>query len=120
MSHEYRVGVNISMIREAKKQVVDHVVSNYKKEFGYLWSYAKAIRKSNPSSTVKLKVYRNMPSSPLVFQRCYVYFSALKTGLEKGCRNFLGLDGCFLKSLTKGELLCAVGRDENNQMFPVA
>ncbi|OMO67056.1 hypothetical protein COLO4_30243 [Corchorus olitorius] len=31
---------------------------------------------------------------------------------------FIGLDGSFLKSLTKGELLVVVGRDGNNQMFP--
>ncbi|XVF30466.1 hypothetical protein REPUB_Repub16aG0060300 [Reevesia pubescens] len=120
MSHEYRTGVNISMIRRAKKEVVEKVVSNYKEEFGYLWSYAKAIKKSNPGSAVRMKVNRNIPSAPAIFQRYYVCFHALRTGLQNGCRHFLGQDGCFLKSLTKGELLCAVGNDGNNQMFLVA
>lgn len=30
------------------------------------------------------------------------------------------IDGCFLKSTTKGQLLAAVGRDANNQIFPIA
>ncbi|XP_013633248.1 PREDICTED: uncharacterized protein LOC106338932 [Brassica oleracea var. oleracea] len=36
------------------------------------------------------------------------------------CRPIFGLDGCFLKCTTKGQLLAAVGRDANNQMFPIA
>jgi hypothetical protein len=30
------------------------------------------------------------------------------------------LDGCFFKGAVKGELLCAIGRDANNQMHPLA
>lgn len=40
--------------------------------------------------------------------------------MTEGCRNIIGLDGCFLKGVCKGQLLCAVGRDGNNQMFPIA
>lgn len=31
----------------------------------------------------------------------------------------IGLNGCFLKTVCGGQLLSAVGRDENNQMFPI-
>ncbi|KAK8623432.1 hypothetical protein V6N13_118317 [Hibiscus sabdariffa] len=41
-------------------------------------------------------------------------------GWKSGCRPFIGIDGCFLKSVSKGVLLVAIGRDGNNQMFPVA
>ena len=118
--NKYGTKVNISMIKRAKKDVINKVVMNYKEEFGFLWDYAAAIRESNPGSTVKMQVHRQMPNSPAVFERYYISFHALKAGFKGGCRHFLGLDGCFLKSLTKGELLCAVGRDGNNQMFPVA
>ena len=37
-----------------------------------------------------------------------------------GCRKVIGLDGCFLKHTCKGELLTAMGRDANNQMYPIA
>ena len=30
------------------------------------------------------------------------------------------VDGCFLKGPMKGELLSAVGRDANNQIYPIA
>jgi len=32
----------------------------------------------------------------------------------------LSLDGCFIKGPWKGQILVAVGRDGNNQMYPVA
>ncbi|KAK6784744.1 hypothetical protein RDI58_018199 [Solanum bulbocastanum] len=36
------------------------------------------------------------------------------------CRKCIGLDGCFLKSVTKRQLLVDVARDANNQMLPIA
>ena len=44
----------------------------------------------------------------------------LKAGWKSGCRPIIGLDGCFLKTVCGGQLLSAVGRDGNNQMFPIA
>ncbi|GKD13768.1 60S ribosomal protein L34 [Tanacetum coccineum] len=41
-------------------------------------------------------------------------------GWNAGCRKVIGLDGCFLKGTCRGELLTAMGRDGNNQMFPIA
>jgi len=32
----------------------------------------------------------------------------------------IGLDGFFLKGKEKGELLTSIGRDSNNQVFPIA
>lgn len=30
------------------------------------------------------------------------------------------MDGCFLKGISKGQLLVAVAKDENNQMLSIA
>ena len=30
------------------------------------------------------------------------------------------MDECFLKGECKGQVLCAVGKDGNNDMFPIA
>ncbi|XP_074346686.1 uncharacterized protein LOC141685490 [Apium graveolens] len=40
-------------------------------------------------------------------------------GWNEGCRPVIGLDGCFLKTVTGGQLLAAVRRDGNNQIFPI-
>ena len=50
----------------------------------------------------------------------YVCFHAFKQGWLEGCRNIIGFDGCFLKGDCKGELLVTVGKNGNNQMYPIA
>ncbi|CAN0904846.1 hypothetical protein LINGRAHAP2_LOCUS23334, partial [Linum grandiflorum] len=50
----------------------------------------------------------------------YLCFDTLKKGFLAGCQRFISLDGCFLKGLCKGELLTALGRDANDQMYPIA
>ncbi|GKD44185.1 multidrug resistance-associated protein 5 [Tanacetum coccineum] len=47
----------------------------------------------------------------------YVCFKGLKEGWLQGCRRVIGIDGCFLKTICKGELLLAVGRGGNNQIY---
>lgn len=47
-------------------------------------------------------------------------FDVLRRTWRQYCRSIIGLDGCFLKCTTKGQLLAAVGRDANNQMYHVA
>ncbi|GJW25672.1 splicing factor [Tanacetum coccineum] len=49
-----------------------------------------------------------------------VCFTGLRKGWLDRCRRVIGLDGCFLTHTCKGQLLTAMGRDANNQMFPIA
>ncbi|WOL20679.1 hypothetical protein Cni_G29484 [Canna indica] len=62
---------------------------------------------------------RAFTGAPPVFQQLYIGFDALKKGFMLGCRPIIGFDGCFLKTFLGGQLLAAVGRDGNNQMFPL-
>lgn len=55
-----------------------------------------------------------------MFQKMYACLSAVRKGFIAGYRRIIGIDGCFLKVLMKGQLLVAMGRDGNNQMFPIA
>ncbi|GMI82670.1 hypothetical protein HRI_001936300 [Hibiscus trionum] len=107
------------MCRRARKTVLKEMHGSYVEEFANLWGYAAELLQSNPDSTVTIQVDRENGRSAR-FHRMYVCLGALKQGWRDGCRPFIGIDGCFLKSVTKGVLLVAVGRDGNNQMFPVA
>ena len=35
-------------------------------------------------------------------------------------KKVIGVDGCFFKGACNGELICAIGRDANNQIYPIA
>jgi hypothetical protein len=50
----------------------------------------------------------------------YVCLDACKKGFKYGCRPILRLDACHLKGEYGGQLLCAVGKDMNDYMFPIA
>nr|GEU75308.1 hypothetical protein [Tanacetum cinerariifolium] len=75
-----------------------------------LRSYAAEIHNSNKGSTCKVGV-DVMPDGKAYFSCFYVCFKTLREGWLEGCRRVISLDGCFLKTLCKGELLSAVGRD---------
>ena len=45
---------------------------------------------------------------------------ALKKGFKAGIRDFLGLDGAFMKGPFPGKILPAVGVDSNNGIYPLA
>ena len=61
-----------------------------------------------------------MQDSTTLFSKYYVCFKAISDGWKEGCRPVIGLDGCFLKGIVRGEVLAAVGRDANNQIYPIA
>ena len=96
------------------------MVTIYKEEYSRLHDYVEAIKESNPGTTCVVKAYKEDMSGINYFQRFYVCFDACKKGWLAGYRKIIRLDGCFLKGLCKGQLLCAIGRDKNNQIFPIA
>ncbi|KAK8713054.1 hypothetical protein V6N13_148281 [Hibiscus sabdariffa] len=117
---ELHVNVNFSTCRRAKDLVSSRLAGNVKEEFVNLWDYADELRAKNPGSTIKMAVNRVNADSPPHFKRFYVYFDALKIGWKEGCRSIFGLNGCFLKGPFQGELLSAIGKDGNKQMYPIA
>ncbi|KAK5846007.1 hypothetical protein PVK06_002273 [Gossypium arboreum] len=120
VAQKIHVNVNMTKCRRAKKMMKDKLVGNFLQEFAMLWDYDDELRLKNPGSTIKMAINRVTPQSLPHLKRFYVYFEALKRGWKEGCKPILGLDGCFLKGPFKGELLAAVRRDGNNQMYPVA
>ncbi|GKB47383.1 splicing factor [Tanacetum coccineum] len=70
------------------------------------------------------KVAKDSPKNPdngqNRFHRLYMCFKGMKDGWLSGCRKVIGIDGCFITHVCKGELLTVMGKDENNQMYLIA
>ena len=49
----------------------------------------------------------------------YICLEACKRGFNSSCRPILCLDACHLKREYGGQLLCAIGLDGNDDMFPI-
>ncbi|GJU25610.1 disease resistance TIR-NBS-LRR class family protein [Tanacetum coccineum] len=116
---KYNCIVSPNQCRRAKSYALSEGESSLQDHYGLLRSYAKAIADSNVGSTVKVGVTVN-PDEKTYFDRFYVCLKGLKEGWKLGCRKIIALDGCFLKKPNCGEILTAVGRDGNNQIYPVA
>ncbi|XP_078439857.1 uncharacterized protein LOC144710066 [Wolffia australiana] len=89
-------------------------------QYHMLPCYVAELRKVNMNSTFQLEVEHDIHHSLARFKRLYICLESLVRGFLEGCRPVIGLDGCFLKTDLKGQLLRTVGRDGNNQMFPIA
>nr|KAJ0205312.1 hypothetical protein LSAT_V11C500238060 [Lactuca sativa] len=116
-----KFGIDVSMgqCRRAKKYVIELIEGTLVDHYAKLWSYGEEIRRSNPRSTVKIDV-NAMPYGKTCFSKFYICFDGLKQGWRGSCRRVINLDECFLKGLCSGELICTVGRDANNHIFPIA
>ena len=116
---KYKCRVTFGQARRGKIKALEQYETCLEDHYAKLWSYAQEIITSNPGSTCLMGV-NPMPDGKTYFKCFYVCFKGLKQGWLEGCRRVIGLDGCFLKTICKGELLSAVGRDGNNQVYPIA
>ncbi|KEH41648.1 hypothetical protein MTR_1g053290 [Medicago truncatula] len=104
-------------------------ILSFTEQFRRLHDYSHELIRSNPHSTVQIIVQQTEQSEegneeefihrPLLpsFHRFYVCIDWCRKSFSK-CRQFIGLDGCFLKGYYGGMILAAVGRDPNEQMLP--
>ncbi|GKV08367.1 hypothetical protein SLEP1_g20005 [Rubroshorea leprosula] len=120
IKEELHLEITMSQARRAKQLIIKEFEGNCEKEYSRLYDYRLKLLKKNPNSTVAIDAMRPTPDSKPVFLRFYVCFAALREGFIAGCRPIIGLDGAFLKGPWKGQLLSAIGRDANTQMYLVA
>ena len=111
----YSVGITPWRIGKAKQIVMDCLVGDGQRQYSRLHDYvAKLVR-------VKVGIFKikiNQPQSSLP-PRFGCFYMCLE-GFKARCRPFIGVDGCHLKTTYGGQLLVAVGRDPNDQYYPLA
>ncbi|XP_047270276.1 uncharacterized protein LOC124899433 [Capsicum annuum] len=91
-------------------------MGDYNLEFERISDYKDELLRSNPGSTCVLKLHdETFEDGRKIFQGFYICVDAMKKSFLAGCRKCIGLDGCFLKEVTKGQLLVAVCKDGNNK-----
>ncbi|GJZ50767.1 calcium/proton exchanger [Tanacetum coccineum] len=115
---KYLIDVSLGQCKRAKQRALHDHEGGLIEHYSRLYDYRKAILDSNPGSTCRLDVFES--DGIPYFKRMYICFKGVKDDWLAGCRKVIGLDGCFLKHTCRGELLTAMGRDANNQMYPIA
>ncbi|CAI9273625.1 unnamed protein product [Lactuca saligna] len=119
VSTKFNLIVSVTQCRNARRYALDEIEGSLIEHYSKVWSYGEEIMRKNPGSTVKIDV-NVMPDSTTYFSKMYVCFKGVKDGWIAACRRVIGVDGCFLKGICRGQLLAAMGRDANNHIFPIA
>ena len=115
----FHINVSLGQCQRAKQRALFDYEGGLREHYGRLWEYRNAVIDSNPGTTCRVDD-EETSSGNNYFRRFYVCFKGVRDGWFAGCRKVIGLDGCFLKHKCRGELLVAMGRDANNQMYPIA
>ncbi|XP_057451399.1 uncharacterized protein LOC130743252 [Lotus japonicus] len=115
-------GTGITRYRawKGKQLAIQEVEGAIEMQYTLLWRFSNELRKRAAGNTCKINF--ESPRSTLFprFSRFYMCLDGCKRGFLAGCRPFIGLDGCHLKTKHRGILLAAVARDANEQYFPLA
>jgi hypothetical protein len=98
----------------AKKIAINQVNGSYEEQYKHTREYGEAILRWNPGNNVFIQ------KEGLFFQRMYVCMDACKKGWVSGCRPIVSVDACHLKGHLGGQLMCAIGKDGNDDIFPIA
>ncbi|XP_057478210.1 uncharacterized protein LOC130765725 [Actinidia eriantha] len=120
IKRDLMLDVSQNQVYRAKRKAFEIIQGNHREQYLRLWDYCEMVRRQNPGSTALLKLERPWLAASPIFQRLFICYDAQVKGFIEGCRPIIGLDACFLKGPYGGQLMHAVGRDANNQMYPLA
>ncbi|XP_012846546.1 PREDICTED: uncharacterized protein LOC105966532 [Erythranthe guttata] len=126
MKRKAKIDLNVEVSKwqfyRARNKVKQIVEGDIKKQFALLRNYCSTVIQHNPGSCFNIQTVQNNveTSGEHRFLRLYVRLAAQKAGYLAACRPIVGLDGCFLKGFVGGQMLSAVCRDGNDNLFPLA
>ena len=117
---KFHVDVGRMQVYRARKSAEKVIDGDGNEQYNRFWDYCETLKATNVGTTTLMLVDRPTLDVAGTFQRLYICLQATKEGFKAGCRPLIGLDGCFLKGNQKGQILSVVGRDANDNMYPIA
>jgi hypothetical protein len=120
MRVNFSLGITMSKAWKAKQYATEIVEGDSDRQYALIRRYAAELKRVSQQNSATVGIERPQPSLPPRFGSFYFCLEGCKKGFIHGCRPFIGVDGCHLKTKYGGQLLIAVGRDPNDQYFPLA
>ena len=108
---EYGFQISLDKAYKAIRIAMNMIYRDEEKQYAKLWRYKATIKKCNVGSTIKIAIKWGF------FLRFYLYLDACKRGFLAGYRKVIGVYGCHLKGRFRGQMLCRVGKDANENTF---
>ncbi|XP_010507221.1 PREDICTED: uncharacterized protein LOC104783817 [Camelina sativa] len=118
MKRRYNIIISPNQAKVARRRILDRLQAECDEQFSRLRDYELQLCTMNDGTTVEINTTTRDDGSE-AFSHMYICFEALRSAWKQNCRPIIGLDGTFLKHSMKGIMLIVVGRDPNNQIFPI-
>lgn len=112
--------MSVNQVYRAKQMAKSFLRRDDAMQYTWLRDYVEKIRITDIDSKVILQSEMDDENSQPRFKRMYVRYNAQKVGFLSGCRPLIGLDRCHLKGRFGGQLLLAIGKDGNGNIFSIA
>ncbi|KAH9735134.1 SWIM-type domain-containing protein [Citrus sinensis] len=112
MLETYGVRIGDLKLNRARERARKDINGDHARGYEDLFQYAAVIHKYDPGAICKVLCDAVTRPEKVLFQRFFMAFPAQKNALNNGCRPYIGLDGCYLKSKYGGVLLAAVDRQK--------
>ncbi|XP_013589511.1 PREDICTED: uncharacterized protein LOC106297921 [Brassica oleracea var. oleracea] len=117
---KYNIIISPEQAKIARRIVLDKLQAECNEHFARLRDYEMELLRSNPDSKIEINT-TTKPNGAKAFHSMYICFDKIRVAWKEYCRPVIGLDGTFLKhSSLQGLILTAIGRDPNNQIYPIA
>ncbi|XP_028055286.1 uncharacterized protein LOC114259467 [Camellia sinensis] len=104
-------------IYRAKRKAREIIARDLVEQYHRIRDYAATVIRKN--STSHILIITNPEKIEPTFEIMYFRLGAQKDRFLARCRPIIGLDGCHLKEIFGGQLLSAIGRDGNDNMYPI-
>ncbi|KAK2637785.1 hypothetical protein Ddye_025580 [Dipteronia dyeriana] len=118
IKNTYGVEPSKRKIYRAKRKELKMLKFGHVDCYGQLRKYGNILLEMNLGSLAVVGI--DTLSVTPKFQRFLLSFNAQITGFIRGCRPFIGLDGCHLKGPFGGVLLSVIPLDSYSGIFPIA
>ncbi|KAD3337182.1 hypothetical protein E3N88_32702 [Mikania micrantha] len=122
LKRKFEVEISKMKAFRAKGKALLQIQGDYSLQYMLLRDYIDELKRTNPGTTVIIEV--ETATEPKVetrrFKRIYICLGPLKEGFKAIGRDILGLDGSFMKGPYPGQILTAVGIDNNNGIYPLS
>ncbi|CAI8596737.1 unnamed protein product [Vicia faba] len=120
LRQNYFMSITVASAWKAKLIAKKMLEGDADKQYANLRRYAAELHRVNPENNLSISLEIPSPCMQPRFGSFYFCFDGCKNGFINGRRTFVGVDGFHLKTKYRGQLLIDVGRDPNDQYFPLA
>ena len=111
---DYNMTPSRSKLARARRLAMKEIHGDEVAQFNKLWDYAGEVRRSNPGSSIFMKLKDGH------FSSLYYSLYACKKGFMAAYRPIICIDGCHIKTKFGGQLFTAVGLDPNDCIYPIS